>query len=125
VSRASLHRKEASREEVGMPRYLVQFAYSSDAVSSMVASPQDRASAVRAMAENWGGTLEAFYFCFGEYDGLAVAEMPDNVTMAAVSMAVAASGAFKSFHTTVLLTPEEALEAMRRAGSLGYRPPGS
>jgi hypothetical protein len=45
--------------------------------------------------------------------------------MAAISMAIASSGAFKSFHTTVLLTPEEAVEAMRRAGSIEYQPPGS
>jgi uncharacterized protein with GYD domain len=107
-----------------MARYLVQFAYNSDAVSNMVRNPQDRAAAVRAMAENWGGSIESFYFTFGEYDGFAIAEVPDNVTMAAISMAVASSGAFKSFHTTVLLTPEEAVEAMRRAGTVSYTPPG-
>jgi uncharacterized protein with GYD domain len=108
-----------------MPHYLIQFAYDSNAVSEMVRNPQDRAAAVRAMAQNWGVTIESFYFGFGEYDGVAIAEGPDNVSMAAISMAIASSGAFKSFHTTVLLTPEEAVEAMRRAGSIEYQPPGS
>jgi uncharacterized protein with GYD domain len=69
------------------------------------------------LAESIGGRIESFYFSFGEYDGVAIAEMPDNVTMAAISMASAASGSFKSFHTAVLLTPEEATEAMRRASA--------
>ena len=84
-----------------MARYMVQFSYNSDTVSDLVKNPQDRAAVVRGLAERWGGKLEAYYFTFGDYDGVAIAEVPDNVTMAAISMAVTASGAFKAFKTTV------------------------
>ena len=67
--------------------------------------------------------MEAFYFAFGEDDVLLIAELPDNVSAAALSMAVSAAGALKSFTTTVLMTAEEALEAMRKAGGVAYRPP--
>jgi uncharacterized protein with GYD domain len=107
-----------------MALYMIQFSYSSGAVADLVKNPSDRAAVVRAWAESMGGRVESFYFAFGKYDGIAITEVPDNVTMAAISMAVAASGAFKSFHTTVLLTPEESTEAMRKAGTLNYRPPG-
>ena len=107
-----------------MAHYMVQFAYNSNAVAEMVKTPQDRAAAVRAMIDNWDVNLESFYFSFGEYDGIAIVEGPDNVTIASLSMAIASSGAFKSFHTTVLLTSEEAMEAMQKAGNIGFQPPG-
>ena len=107
-----------------MARYMAQFSYHTEAISALVKNPQDRAAVVRALIENWGGRLEAFYFTFGDYDGVAIAEAPDNVTMAAVSMAVTATGAFKTFKTTVLISPEEAMEAMGKAGTVSYQAPG-
>ncbi len=108
-----------------MARYMVQFSFSAEAVSGMVKNPQDRAAAVRQMIESWGGKLEAYYFTFGEYDGMAVAEVPDNVTMAAASMVITSSGAFSAFRTTVLITTDEAVQAMKKAGTFSYTPPGS
>jgi uncharacterized protein with GYD domain len=100
-----------------MARYMVQFSYNSEAVTDLVKNPQNVAAQVSSLAESIDGKIESFYFTFGEYDGVAIAEMPDNVTMAAISMACAASGSFKSFRTTVLLTPEEAMGAMRQAST--------
>jgi len=107
-----------------MPRYMIQFSYSTESVSNMVRNPQDRAAAARAALERLGGSLEAFYFTFGDYDGLAIGELPDNVSAVAGSMALSASGGFKAVKTTVLITPEESVEAMQKAGTLGFRPPG-
>ena len=107
-----------------MPRYMVQGSYGTESISSMVKNPSDRAAALRGMVKGWGGKLESFYFSFGDYDVVVIAEVPDNVTMAAVAMAVGASGALKSFKTTILLTAEEAVDAMRKASSLNYRAPG-
>jgi hypothetical protein len=50
---------------------------------------------------------------------------PDNVSMAAVAIGISGGGALSKFETTVLMTVEETLEAIRRAGSIGYRPPGA
>ena len=76
------------------------------------------------MIERTGGRLEAFYYAFGDYDLVAIAEMPDNVSMAALSMAVSTSGALKSFKTTILIPIEEGVEALRKAGTIDQQPPG-
>jgi uncharacterized protein with GYD domain len=65
------------------------------------------------------------YYAFGEHDVVLIAEFPDNVSAAAIALTVAAGGAAKEFKTTVLLSVDEVLEAMRRAGRAAYRPPGS
>ena len=76
----------------------------------------------RGRDQGLGGTLEAFYFAFGDTDVFALADAPDNITAAAVSLAVSASGAV---HTkiTALLTPEEVDQATKK--SVSYRPPGT
>jgi uncharacterized protein with GYD domain len=56
---------------------------------------------------------------------VGIVETPDNVSMAAMALAVAAGGAGKAIKTTPLMTIEEGIEAMRKASGTGYRPPGS
>ena len=72
-----------------------------------------------------GGTLHGFWYGFGEYDGYALLEAPDNVSMSGVVLAIAAGGALASCDTTVLMTVEETLEALEKSKSIRYRPPGS
>lgn len=107
-----------------MPRYLIQASYSTQGVSDLVTTPQDRAAAVRPVIERLGGSIESFDFAFGDYDVVAICQVPDNVSAAALAMAVGATGALSAFKTTVLISMEEAVEAMRKAGAVGYRPPG-
>jgi len=104
-----------------MGRYLIQAAYTPEAWAAMVASPRDRSTPVRAMVERVGGTLEAFYLTFGEYD--SIVQLPDDVAAAAVSMAASAGGGLRAIRTTTLLAVPEALEALDRASTLGYEPP--
>lgn len=106
-----------------MPHYMVQAAYTADAWSGLVKNPQDRAAALRPAIEGLGGKLVSFYMSFGEYDALVIAEMPDNVSAAGVSIAASAGGAVKAIKTTPLMTVQEGMEAMRKAGQAGYRPP--
>ena len=107
-----------------MPHYLVQASYTAQGVSGLVKNPEDRAAAIRPLVEGMGGRIESMYFAFGESDVVVIAELPDNVTMAAFSMAVAAGGGVTNFKTTVLLPMSEGVEAARKAGSISYRPPG-
>ena len=107
-----------------MPRYLIQASYSTQGVSDLVKNPQDRAAAVRPVIERLGGSIESFDFAFGDYDVVAIFQVPDNVSAAAFAIAVGATGALSAFKTTVLISMEEAVEAMRKAGAVGYRPPG-
>ena len=106
-----------------MPVYLVQASYTPQAVASMVKNPQDRAAAVKPLIEKAGGKLLGLWFAFGSYDVVAVAEMPDNVSAAGLAMATASSGAFSAYHTTPLMTTKEAMDAMKRASDVGYKPP--
>jgi uncharacterized protein with GYD domain len=111
-----------SRSSV-VPFYLIQASYGSQATGTMIKKPQDRAAAVRPMIERMGGRLHGLWFAFGEFDVVAIAEAPDNVSAAALAMAIGASGAMSSYRTTPLLTVEEAMQAMKKAGQAGYKPP--
>ncbi len=106
-----------------MAHYLIQASYSKEGIGQLLANPQDRAAAVRPVIEGMGGKLESFYFAFGDYDVIAVAEMPDNMTAAALAMAIGGSSGLSSYKTTPLLTMDESMEAMRKASGTGYRPP--
>ena len=107
-----------------MAHYLVQASYTAQGVSGLVKNPEDRAAAIRPLVESMGGKIESMYFAFGDFDIVIIAELPDNVTMAAISMAVGASGGVTNLKTTVLLPMNEGVEAARKAGSITYRPPG-
>ncbi len=106
-----------------MARFLIEATYSKEGISDLIKSPQDRAEAVRPVVERMGGRLESFYFAFGDFDALVIAELPDNVSAAALAMAVGSSPGVSKYKTTVLLTTSEAMEAMGKAGGTGYRSP--
>ena len=106
-----------------MPFFLIQGSYSSQATAAMIKNPQDRAAAVRPMIERMGGKLHGLWLAFGEYDVVAITEVPDNATAAALAMAIGASGALSAFRSTALITVAEATEAMKKAGGAGYQPP--
>lgn len=108
-----------------MARYMIQASYNNQGVVDLVKNPQDRSAAIGPLIEGLGGKMHSFDYCFGEYDVLVIAELPDNVSMAALAMAISAGGAVGGLKTTVLLSMDEAVEAMRKAGSVAYRPPGS
>ena len=107
-----------------MPHYLIQASYTAQGVSGLIKNPEDRAAAIRPLVEGMGGRIESMYFAFGESDVVVIAELPDNVTMAAFSMAIVAGGGVANFKTTVLLPMSEGVEAARKAGSISYSPPG-
>ncbi len=106
-----------------MAHYLIQVSYSKEGIGALLANPQDRAAAVKPVVEGMGGKLESFYFAFGEYDAIVVVELPDNVSAAALAMAVGSTAGISAYKTTSLLTMDEAMQAMRKASSTGYRSP--
>ena len=100
-----------------MPNYLVQASYNSEGIASLTGNPGDRAAAVRQVVEGLDGKLDAFYYALGKFDVAYidvayVIEMPDNATMAALSMAVSAGGAVKDLNTTSILSIEESEESI-------------
>ena len=108
-----------------MALYLTRFSYAPETWAKLIKSPEDRREAARKYIESVGGKLHGFWFAFGEYDAYNLWEAPDNVSMAAVAIAISAGGALSKFETTPLMTVEETLEALGRAQKIAYRPPGS
>lgn len=107
-----------------MAYYLLQAAYTAEAWANMTRNPQDREQAIRPVVERLGGRIQGFWWSFGEYDAILIAQMPDNVSAAAFSIAASASGALKATKTTPLISIEEGVQAMRKAAEAGYSPPG-
>jgi uncharacterized protein with GYD domain len=105
-----------------MPHYLIQVAYNTSGLAGLVKEPQDRIEKVTPAIAAFGGRVECAYYAFGEHDIVLIVEMPDNSTAAAFALAVGAGGTVSSYKTTVLLTPEEAVQAMSKAGESSYKP---
>ena len=107
-----------------MAYYLVQVTYAPEAWAAMVKNPQDRMkNAVQPVAEKLGGKVIGCWLAFGEYDAIAVLDLPNNVSAAAFSFVASAGGAIKSIKTTPLMTFEEGMQAMSKAGKTGYDAP--
>jgi len=102
-----------------MPYYMTQAKYSKDAVQAMLANPQDRSGPIGKLLEAVGGKLHHIFFAFGEDDVVVLYEAPDNASAAGVILAVAGSGAISAGKTTVLMTMEEAVTAMKKGGAAG------
>jgi uncharacterized protein with GYD domain len=108
-----------------MPLYLSRFSYKSETWARLVDKPEDRREAARTYIESVGGKLHGFWYAFGSHDGYNLWEAPDNTSMAAVALAIAGGGALSSFETTVLLTVDETLDALRKTKTIQYRSPGA
>src|SRR4051812_42320202 len=106
-----------------MPKYLIEASYTLDGVKGVQSKGgSSRRDAIAQLAEGLGGTMESFYFAFGDADVYTVLDLPDNTSASAVALAVNASGG-ATVRTTVLVTPEEVDEAANV--SVNYRAPGS
>ena len=107
-----------------MPLYLAKFSMTPEAWAKLIREPEDRRETVGRLLEAAGGKLLGYWYAFGDHDGYVLGEAADNVAIASALVSVAGSGAFRSLSTTVLMTVDETLEALRRAQSISYRPPG-
>jgi len=108
-----------------MSLYLTKFSYTPETWARLINKPEDRRKAAQSYIEAVGGKLHGFWYAFGTHDGYTLWEAPDNVSMAAVALAITAGGALSSFETTNLLTVDETLDALRKANQVRYQPPGA
>ena len=108
-----------------MPLYLTKFSYTPETWARLIRSPEDRRNAAREYIESVGGKLHGFWYAFGNGDGYNLWEAPDNVSIAAVALAITAGGAISSLETTVLMTVEDTIAALQKAGQIAYRTPGA
>ena len=109
----------------GVAKYLVLFSLTSETAKRFIAKPSDRAAVVREVAESAGGSLESYYWMFGQYDGAAVFNLPDSQSMAAVSLAITSSGALSRFETHELIESSDLTAIAERAKGITYQPPGT
>ena len=107
-----------------MPLYLTRFSYTPETWARLIKKPEDRRAAAQQYIESVGGKLHGFWYAFGDHDGYNLWEAPDNVSMAAVALAISGGGALSSFETTVLMSVEETMDALRKAEQVRYRAPG-
>ena len=108
-----------------MPLYLSRFSYTPETWARLIGDPEDRRNAAQSYIESVGGKLHGFWYAFGDHDGYNLWEAPDNVSMAAVALAIGGGGALSSFETTVLMTVDETIEALGKAGQIRYRAPAA
>ena len=108
-----------------MPLYLTKFSYTPETWARLIGNPEDRRKAAETYIQSVGGKLHGFWYAFGEHDGYTLWKAPDNVSMAAVALAIGSGGAVSSIQTTVLLTVEETIDALHKAGQVNYRAPGT
>ena len=105
-----------------MPKYLCQANYVGEGLKGLLKEGgSSRRAAVEKLFGSVGAKIEAFYYAFGDTDLFIIADVPDNVSAAALSLTVNAAGAATN-RITVLLTPEEIDAAAKKTPN--YRPPG-
>jgi uncharacterized protein with GYD domain len=114
-----------AQQSSSMHYYMVQFKRTPQAARAMIENPQDRTVPVRKLLEGFGGKLVNFFFSLpGEYDGVLIAELPDDVSAQAATMTAIAGGDVVKLNVTPLMTMEEAKLAMEKAKEIksGYIP---
>ena len=105
-----------------MPKYLFEASYTAEGAKGLLKEGgSKRRTAVENSLKALGGKIDAFYYAMGEHDVYLIADVPDNASAAAVSMAINATGAVR-LKTTVLLTTEEIDAATKK--TIDYRAPG-
>jgi len=105
-----------------MAKYLVTASYTADGAKGVLKDGgTKRKQAAEQAIKSAGGKLEAFYFAFGDNDAYVIVDAPDHASVAAMSLAINASGAVRT-KTVVLLTPEEIDQAVKKSPT--YQPPG-
>src|SRR5215471_14636002 len=104
-----------------MALYMYQAAYTAESWTAQLKNPQNRVDAVgKAVCE----AVVGGWYCFGEYDLVLIADVPDDESMSAIAMAIAADGALKASKTTKLLSGAQGVEALKKADAVAkvYRP---
>jgi len=108
-----------------MAKYLITASYSAEGTKGLLKDGgSNRKDAVAKMIEDMGGTLESFYFAFGDRDAFVIADLPNEIAAAAIGLRINASG-LVGVSTTALLTPEQVDAACDKATTLAYKAPGT
>jgi uncharacterized protein with GYD domain len=108
-----------------MPMFLTRFSYTPETWARLREHPEDRSEATRESMEAAGGKLHGFWYALGEFDGMTLWEAPSRIALASALVTIAAAGVTSKLETTVLLTVDEAMEAMNKSAHVHHRTPGA
>ena len=108
-----------------MPIFVTQGRYTREYLRSGLAKPEDRHAAIARICQEAGGRLLNLYFTLGQYDFLAISEMPDAMTASLLPLAAAGGGGIENTVTTQAFTTAESKEMLERAGKIAYKPMGA
>jgi len=106
-----------------MALFLNQFSYTPEAWAAMLRKPEDRSGVLKALVEKNGGKLLCLYYSFGEHDGFTITEYPDSASAMATVLAVYSAGHLRAVKTTEIFTTAEAVQAMKKGGSVTFQGP--
>lgn len=106
-----------------MAFYMTQFSYTGEAWAALAKNPADRRDGLKKLFEAVGGRFIDLYYCLGEYDGVVIGEAPDDASVVSALVAVVGAGHIKSIKTTKLLTVEEMVGALGKAGQIAFGAP--
>lgn len=106
-----------------MAKFLVKASYTAEGAKGLLKDGgSKRQAVVQKVIEGLGGRIETFYFALGDADVVIVADLPDTVSAAALSVTVGAAGGARC-STTPLLSPAEMDLACKK--KVGYKAPGA
>jgi uncharacterized protein with GYD domain len=112
----------ATLKEIEMPKFLFEANYLAEGLKGLVKEGgTSRHRAVDELFKSLGGTVESFYYAFGDNDVFIIGDLPDNAAAAALAFKVNSAGV-TTIRTTVLLTTQEIDQAVKKTST--YRPPG-
>lgn len=104
---------------------MIQFSYKAETVDNLIKNPEDRSVAVGKLIQQLGGKMLGFYYAFGDYDGMILADMPDNASIAATNIVAFAGGGTTKLKTTILMSVQEGMDAMKKGAGLKLPQPKS
>jgi len=106
-----------------MATYMTQFSYTGEAWAALAKNPANRREGIQKLFDAVGGKLIELYYCLGEYDGVVIAEAPDDAAVVSALVAVVGAGHIKAIRTTKLLSADEMVAALQKAGSIAFGAP--
>ncbi len=108
-----------------MAKYLIKASYNAEGTKGLLKDGgSNRRDAAAKVIEDMGGTVENFYFAFGDHDAFVIADLPNEIAAAAIGLKINSSG-LVNISTTALLTPEQVDAACDKGTTLAYQAPGS
>ena len=107
-----------------MALYMTQFSYTGEAWTALAKQPADRRAGLQTLFDRLGGRLIELYYSFGEFDGVVLFEAPDDTAAVAALVAALGPGHIKAIKTTKLVSVEDTMAALQKAGGLSYAGPG-